>query len=69
MSPVCTNCVYHNPELNICYVYALPPANARRYAHLCGPEGKGFRPVVLRPRRIPKKDEVFKPENDWLDDF
>jgi hypothetical protein len=69
MSPSCFNCIYHNPQMNICYAYALPPANARRYPHLCGPDAKGFRHVILRRRRIPEKDEVFKPENDQVNDF
>lgn len=69
MSPACSDCIYHNPHMNICHVYVLPPANARRYPHLCGPEAKGFRPIVMHKRPVPKKDEVFKPDNDQVNDF
>jgi len=49
-------------------VYGLPPWNARKYPFMCGPEGKAFRPIRWVPRQIPKKDEMYKPDSDDVND-
>jgi hypothetical protein len=61
--------MYNLANKNYCYGYALPPANARRYSHLCGPEAKGFKPIVWRPRQVPKKDVMFKPDQEPVNDY
>jgi len=66
--PSCHNCAYHNPQKNLCYVYGLPPWNARKYPFMCGPDGKAFRPIQWVPRQIPKKDEMYKPDSDDVND-
>ena len=51
-------------------MYALPPYNARIHPHLCGPEAKEFRPIILNLRPPPpKKEETYQPDRDPTNDF
>lgn len=62
--------MYHVQNKNFCLVYSLPPYNARVHPHLCGPDAKGFRPVVLNIRPPPpKKEEVYQPDREPTNDY
>jgi hypothetical protein len=66
--PSCHDCVFHNPQKNICTVFMTSPWTARHYPHLCGAPAKAFRQIRWVPRQLPKKDEMYKPDVGYVND-
>lgn len=66
--PSCGDCIYNLVNQNYCLVYKLPPANARRYDHMCGPRAVNFRMIPPPPKDLAKRYPYSDVEKDKQND-